>query len=291
MELQWPLIIFTTLVCLSAGILAFTSVFNLLGKGEKVQQPALIVAFASIVVGGIASALHLQTPMNYFGQFGNPTSGINQELVCVALAALVMIIYFVQLRRGNAVAKWIPVAAIVIAVVLVVVMSHSYMMAAIPAWNTVLLPVFYLAAAASLGATGVALISVAVGCDEADRRQAALWAVVATVVAVVATLAYCGFIASLSGESFYEVFHTDVTTVPPLDPVIIGDRMISGDLALLFWGGIVACLVVALVLDVAAWRLTASALPLLTGAMVLLIISGLAFRALLYVAGATLMTY
>ena len=86
--------------------------------------------------------------------------------------------------------------------------------------------------------------------------------------------------------------HVDLLTVPPVDPASIGERMLSGDLAMLFWGGVVA---VGLVLPLAALVVSRKAPRASVGAtataVVLVLLGGLAFRALLYCAGASLLVY
>ncbi|MFR5091400.1 MAG: hypothetical protein ACLTDR_04645 [Adlercreutzia equolifaciens] len=54
MELQWPLILFTTLLAWAAGLFAAQCVWALRGKGGRAQMPALITSAALLVVGGIA---------------------------------------------------------------------------------------------------------------------------------------------------------------------------------------------------------------------------------------------
>ncbi|MBC5583212.1 hypothetical protein H8S61_03240 [Eggerthella sp. NSJ-70] len=290
MELQWPLIAFTVFVCLSAGTLSFTALAGMRRDCARIQMPGIVVAFAAIVIGGIASALHLQTPMNYFGQFGNPSSGINQELVCVALAAIAMIAYFVQLKKKGEAGTVLKVASIVVSAVLVIVMAHSYLMAAIPVWNTLLLPAYYLANAAALGGVTVVLVGTALHLDEGSLKRLGLYALAAVCALALVAVAYAVFICALGGGSFTEVLHTDVTTVPPTDPAAIGARMLGGDLALLFWGAVVA-VGLALPLAVLALRRERLAVAPLAVALGLLLVGSVAFRMLLYCAGGTFMTY
>ena len=42
MELQWPLILFTTLLAWAAGLFAAQCLWALRGKGGRAQMPALI---------------------------------------------------------------------------------------------------------------------------------------------------------------------------------------------------------------------------------------------------------
>ena len=87
MELQWPLILFTTFVAWSAGLFATQAVFALKDKGAKSQQTALTASAVLLVVGGIAVFFHLQHWERIFNGFGHITSGITQELIARTVMA------------------------------------------------------------------------------------------------------------------------------------------------------------------------------------------------------------
>lgn len=292
MELQWPLVVFTTFICLSAGTFGFISVASMKKEYARIQLPGLITAFAALVIGGLASVLHLQTPARYFGQFGNITSGINQELIALGLVAIAMVVYFVRLRRKGDAGRAVKVVSALLSVVLVLVMSHSYMMASMPAWNTILLPLYYLLDAASLGALVMALLMAVCTEDDTACSKAIVVAIAAVVLLALAVVAFAVFFCSLAGAGYTQAMHVDLLTVPPVDPASIGERMLSGDLAMLFWGGVVA---VGLVLPLAALVVSRKAPRASVGAtataVVLVFLGGLAFRALLYCAGASLLVY
>ncbi|NGM16731.1 hypothetical protein GMI70_01680 [Eggerthellaceae bacterium zg-893] len=83
------------------------------------QRPALIASAASLVVGGIAVLFHLAQPLHIFNGFGNPTSGITQELIVIVVLAVVMVVYFAMVQRNDGkVPSWCAVLAIVVSVVL-----------------------------------------------------------------------------------------------------------------------------------------------------------------------------
>ena len=72
-----------------------------------------------------------------------------------------MVVYFVYLRRGGDDAKvpaWLSAIGIVVAAILVIVMGHSYMMASLPAWNSLLQIASLLGAACGFGPATMALI-------------------------------------------------------------------------------------------------------------------------------------
>ena len=51
MELQWPLILFTTLLAWAAGLFAAQCVWALRGKGARAQMPALIIDEKAVSFG------------------------------------------------------------------------------------------------------------------------------------------------------------------------------------------------------------------------------------------------
>ena len=161
MELQWPLILFTTLLAWAAGLFAAQCVWALRGKGARAQMPALITSAVLLVVGGIAVFFHLEHWERIFNGFGHMTSGITQELIAIVVLAVVMVVYFVYLRRGGDEAKvptWLSIVGIVVAAILVIVMGHSYMMASLPAWDSLLQIASLLGAACGFGPATMALI-------------------------------------------------------------------------------------------------------------------------------------
>ncbi len=138
MEIQWPLIIFTTLLAASAGVFATQGIYALAGKGAKAQIPSLIVSAVLLVVGGVAVLFHLQHFERIFNGFGHMTSGITQELIAVVIVAIVMIVYVIATRSVGKTPKWSAIIAICASVLLVLAMGMSYMMPSRPAWNNVL---------------------------------------------------------------------------------------------------------------------------------------------------------
>ncbi len=161
MELQWPLILFTTFIAWSAGLFATQGWYLIKGKDGKAQMTALITSFVLMAVGGICVFFHLQHWERIFNGFGHITSGITQELVCIVIMFIIMVLVFVYLRRSGEeakVPKWVAVLAIVSAALLVIIMGHSYMMASHPTWNSVFQIISLLGAACAFGPATMAVI-------------------------------------------------------------------------------------------------------------------------------------
>lgn len=187
MELQWPLILFTTFVAWCAGTFATQAYLGLKGAGKKAQMPCWITSAVLLVVGGIAVFFHLQHWERIFNGFGHITSGITQEFIAIIVLAVVALVYLAMIRKGaGEVPKWVAILAIVMSAALVVVMGHSYMMEARPAWSNILWIVSLLGAACILGPATVAAICQFVGEDASELGMPAL---VGSIINAVASLA------------------------------------------------------------------------------------------------------
>ena len=167
MEIQIPLVIFTSFLAWAAGIFGTQCILALQKRGGAVQLPALICSAVVLVVGGIAVVFHLTHPFNLFNGFGHITSGITQELIAIVLLAVVMVLFFLMLRRSedSTVPQWLAVVGIVAVLVLIVAMGHSYMMPSLPAWDTVLQLLSLLGGACIMGPATVAFIGAVRGED------------------------------------------------------------------------------------------------------------------------------
>ena len=214
MELQWPLIVFTTLVAWSAGVFGTQALMAVLGVGKRAQVPAWIASAALLAAGGIAVFFHLEHWERIFNGFGHLTSGITQELIAIAALAVAAVAYLVMMRKsddGASVPKWLAWVAVALSVVLVAVMAHSYTMAARPAWDSVLWILYVLGNACVLGPATYALLMAAVrpGDQPAERAAdvgapAGLAALVGAAANAAAAAAFAIFL-QLSSGSFASV--------------------------------------------------------------------------------------
>ena len=240
MELQWPLIIFTTLLAWSCGVFAVQGALALKGEGKEIQLPALIASVVLLAVSGIAVFFHLQHWERIFNGFGHITSGITQELIAIVVFVVIAVVYFAMLRKsadGGTVPQWLAVVAIAISVVLAVVSAHSYMMAARPAWDTVVWPLTMLLAGGAAGALTVMAMLAAKG------GESPLGGLAATVLAAASAVANVAMVAvwQASAGSFANVgYHFDPTSpTAPLVDVAAETNVLSGELAPLVWLGVV----------------------------------------------------
>ena len=237
MELQWPLILFTTLTAWACGVFGAQGVLALKGAGKKSQQLLAVVSCVLLALGGIAVFFHLQHWERIFNGFGHITSGITQELIAIVVFVIVAVAYFVMARKsadGGTLPKWMAVLAIVISVVLAAVCAHSYMMPARPAWNSVLEVLSIVGAACLLGP---ATVAVALAAKGEDAAELGVPAVVGSAVGAVCTAAYAAYV-QMSAGSFTEVGCYFDPTHPTKAMVDAGAAI--GDQAALLWLGAVA---------------------------------------------------
>ena len=214
MELQWPLILFTTLVAWSAGLFGTQALMAVFGVGKKAQVPAWVCSAVLLAAGGIAVFFHLEHWERIFNGFGHLTSGITQELIAIVVLAVVAIVYLVLMRKsddGASVPKWLAWVAVALSVVLVAVMAHSYTMAARPAWDSVLWILYVLGNACVLGPATFLLVLAAGGPGDqpADRAAdagapAGRTALAGAALNALAALAFAIFL-QLSAGSFADV--------------------------------------------------------------------------------------
>ena len=175
MELQWPLIIFTTLVAWSAGLFGTQALMAVFGVGKRAQAPAWVCSAVLLAAGGIAVFFHLEHWERIFNGFGHLTSGITQELIAIVVLAVVAVAYLALMRKsddGASVPRWLAWLSVALSAVLVAVMAHSYTMAASPAWDSVLWILYVLGNACVLGPATFALLSALKG--EAPEGKAPL---------------------------------------------------------------------------------------------------------------------
>jgi anaerobic dimethyl sulfoxide reductase subunit C (anchor subunit) len=277
--------IFTLLVCLGAGTFGVTGLLAGLGRASEVQMSATVTALVAIVLGGVASFLHLQHWDRIFNGFGHLTSGITQELIGIVVFVVVAVIYLVLARRGK-IPAWAGWLALVISVALVIVMSFSYTMSSRPVWDSPLLWLYYLAGAILSGALVVSVLASVKKTEDTLIPRIALVGAALTLVALIAYAVYIPSVAS-SFTSVGNYFDPTHPTKVMADPQGVLSGFLIGDQALLFWGGALA--LGALIPGVGAFlsmrQKGTSAAGIASVAVICALAGGLCFRVVLYALG------
>ena len=251
MELQWPLILFTTFVAWCAGLFGAQALAALRGEAKNSQMISWIVAAILLVIGGISVFLHLEHWERIFNGFGHITSGITQELICIVLLAIVAVVYLVMLRKSGegTVPAWCAIAAIIVSAALVIVMAHSYVMAARPAWDSLLQIGSLLGASLILGPLTLGFI---VSLRGDDTVPLAKFALISVVIGAVLIAAYA-IAVQASGGSFTNVgYYFDPTH--PTYGMEDASATVSSQLPLLWVGGVIVGAVIPAICAFAAMR-------------------------------------
>ncbi|MDR7868300.1 MAG: DmsC/YnfH family molybdoenzyme membrane anchor subunit [Sporomusaceae bacterium] len=225
MEIQWTLLIFSLFVGLGMGSFAIVSISELRGNMPGIRLPGAITSLAALGVGSIASYFHLGHPEKIFHVLGNIRSGIAQELVVTSIAGAVIFLYTVLLWKDTApdVRRKLAWAGLILSPVVPFATGRIYVLAARPAWDTWLLPLMYMVSAAVLGAFTMYLWMILREPDHkmlATVNKAALWGQLSLIIIIAAYLIYLA-----------------VAPHPHASRSVT--RLLTGDLAVLFWGAVV----------------------------------------------------
>ena len=232
MEIQWPLLIFSVLLGVTSGCFVFLGVGELKGKLRDVRFAGALVAFVCLAVGGCVSVLHMGHPERATHLLGNLGSGLSKELFVVAIMGIVALIYLVLAKKDYPTASKVSgVLGGVIGLVLPFVAGASYLIAARPAWDSIALPLMFLGAGLALGMTLMCGLVLLRGADD-ERGFALKLALAGVLIMAVTTVAYVIWIA----------------VAPYQAPTRSIERLIAGDMAVMFWAGVV---VIGIVVPVA----------------------------------------
>ena len=245
MEIQWPLILFTFFNCLAGGIFLMQGILTLAGKGKAMQLASCVSAIVALAIGGLSVFFHLQHPLRMLNGFGHITSGITIELIFVIVFAIAVVLYFLMMRRSEegVAPKWCAILAIVVSLALPFATGDSYLMSAIPVWDPMLLPLYYVVATVMLGGLAAMIIAGATKAEDAVKLSATvafIGAVVCAIVSVIYAVAISGMGANYTEmEYYFDPTHPNVAMANPAN-------------VSLFTGDSLAALVVAVIALVVA---------------------------------------
>lgn len=266
MEIQWSLVLFTTLAGAGAWLYFAFCLAALRGyvKNEGTRLVACVATLVLLIAGSVISATHLSHPDRIMAVLGHPTMGIFTEALFVGLTSVAVIVYFLAARRKapEGAQKALLVVGAALALPLTVMLGYSYMMPARPTWDTPLLPLAYMLTASSGGAAAYLVIA-AIG-KEGERalKLGSTLLVASGILVAVSALGYGVFSNSLSGDSA------------------------------LLWAATLLCGAVApAVLGYAAKSKPSQALVFGAAAFVFALVGCTAFRCMLWMAGTAIRNY
>ena len=294
MELQWPLILFTFFLCLCGGTMTVQGLLTLVGKGKKMQNLSLLISVLALAIGGISVFMHLEHWERIFNAFGSllagngmAVSGITLELWVCVLAAIVMVLYFLFMRRSEdgVAPKWCAVLFIIVGLALPIVTGESYLMPALPSWDTLLLVLYYVCNALLLGGLVAMILAYATKETEAYSLVAKM-SIVGGVLSVIVVIAYALLIGSFGQfgniNYYFDPAHPDTSM---MDSAAINGSILTGSQAGLFWGltVVVGALVPIVLAYIAQRNNDAKSLPIASGALAGAVVGSFAWRMILYV--------
>ncbi|MGL5514222.1 MAG: DmsC/YnfH family molybdoenzyme membrane anchor subunit, partial [Sporomusa sp.] len=245
MDIQWTLVFFTLFVGLGCGTFVGSVILaEWYGKARQIRTTSSIITIIALGVGGLSSTLHLGHPTRIFGALGNPTSGIFMESAIIFLLGLVILVYLLALRRNAAdkTVKIIATIGAVLAVVLAFVNGDAYVMAARPAWNTLVLPVLYVASAGVMGCFSLNMLIMRT--ENYDKTPTVMTAETAATTEAAATTSMIkrAALVALAIQAVLIIAYLIYIGVAPYPDVTRSvTRVLAGDLAPIFWGGMVLC--------------------------------------------------
>lgn len=225
MDIQWSLVLFSTLAGAGAWLFFFLGINEVKGglKNEKTNIVTGVLSLVLLIGGGLFSVTHLSHPDRIMAALGHPTSGIFMEALFIGLTCIAIAVYLVMLKRGAS-ASAVKVAAIIaaaIALMLTFVLGYSYIIPARPLWNTILLPIAYMGTAVSLGAA-VYLLAIRIGREGKESVSfAASLLIVSGIAALALSLAY-GFVSGAIGADHVLLLWIVVVVGSGLLPTICG---------------------------------------------------------------------
>ena len=271
MSIEWSLVFFTLFVGLAAGVFTGIAISEWTGGAVKqIRYPGAVLTLAALVIGGVSGVLHLGHPERIFGALEKPGSGIFMEALLIGVFGLLVIFYLLALRRGASelVCKMLATFGAIPAVWLAFAVGQTYMMPSRPAWDTSHIPFLYLISAALMGWFCIAtLLS---GIEEHPSEMVfrnCLFFI------VVFQITYTGWYVRYLSRAPYHDYSRSAS------------RVLMGDLAPLFWIGVVllGILVPWLVFlsGIKKSKLRANA----RYGLICVLLGGIAFRAMMFLLG------
>jgi anaerobic dimethyl sulfoxide reductase subunit C (anchor subunit) len=281
MSIEWALVGFTLFVGLSVGTFGGVVATEWWGKATEVRLPGAIAALVALAIGGFSSVLHLGHPERIFGALGHPTSGIFMESLMLGLFGLDILAYLIAMRRdaSDQRRKTIATIGMVPAILLAFAVGDTYVLASRPAWDTLILPVIYLVSAGVMGCFSLSVLI---------ARTKVVETIATTTAAVNRVTVYALGVQTV----LLIAYLVHLAIAPYADASRSATRVLAGDLAPLFWIGLVliGLLAPAMLTTLLGRKKAENLTPLSSAQLGLLcvLVAGVAFRVMMFSLGSSI---
>lgn len=273
MDIQWPLVFFTLFTGMGVGAFSCVAITEWLGIAESIRMPGAITALAAMAVGGVASVFHLSHAFRTYNILKHLDTGVGKEMLLIGLTGFLILAYCTLLSMGfwDQARKIVAAIGLVSGVVLAFEMGAIYVLPARPGWNTWFWPFIYASSAAVTGLFAMYFWAAAFKghMEEAVVLSMNKATLIALIIQAGTILAYMIFLGG----------------APYADPTRKPARLLTGDSAVPFWGGVVlAGLVIPLGLTV--WLQVGQtahfSLSIAVVGFIGVLVGGISIRALMY---------
>lgn len=199
MSIQWSLVLFSLIAGTGGAALAYAGIGEFVKLANKDRFKLVLIGIILLVVGGICSVFHLKSPENFMSAITHlgSFSGISIELMLIGTVTVCGVVFLIGVMRENVtLSKVFGVICIVLGLLLAYMLGSSYMIAARAGWNTILVPLCYLASSFALGG----FVCFAVSTQKETQKVFGIVALAASVLAAAFAVAY-GMTASALAAS------------------------------------------------------------------------------------------
>ncbi len=165
---EWPLVLFTMLSQISAGILVGGLILWVTVKNtgdpnlESLKKVLIITAIACMFVALAFSFFHLGNPLQSVYALSNlGTSWLSKEIILASIYLFSLLLCYISLRYDIPHRSLFPqlfIASLVTGIIFLYAMSRVYMIPTAPLWNTAATPIAFFTTALVLGGGSVLVI-------------------------------------------------------------------------------------------------------------------------------------
>ena len=311
MEMHLPLVLFSYFLAVASGLFFAQGVLTIKGLSSTFSQYlSIIVTLVLTAIGGIAVFFHLQHWTRIFNGFGHLSSPITMEIIGIVVFVIVIAVYFlVFFRTEEGIApKWTGWLAVVIGLLLMAVVGESYVLASTPVWASPLGILSLVLAVPAVAGPAMIILAIVSGkvkeftflgqtisglaeekVDEAIAFGKKL-SLVGIILFVVSIVAYAIYIVTLGDSAFTDLgYYFD----PTLPDIAMSDpagyiNLFTGELAPLFWIGVIALGCVAPIIVILISLKTTDIKKMLIYAIIVIVLVSVAvicFKIIFYLLG------